>query len=159
MRFKVVSNSEKEYLKEHDCFIKLPIIEHQTMVPLYMALSGTNIMKNYRNGVRAQSGVICKKIRYLKGTYISPLVTYTMIYIDVVEHYKKLHDEAVINGDYTIDIKTKDTKKITYQLKNVSLGFQEQNYLQNIMPTVIGDMIEEQLYVKKQLEINNLKLV
>lgn len=162
MKFKVVDRGEKRNLKHTGWWnvYELPLIDNSAMIPLYTALAGTNIMRFGRNGVYRRSGIIVHSKSQIKPyTYICTDVTITMLYIDKVEYYKQIHDEAVSNWQKEIYINAKDTEKIRYRLKLPKLGFQEQVYLQKTMPTFLPDMIESQLEYQKQLKMLNLELV
>lgn len=160
MKFRVLSIYDKAYITTNRNMYKLPIVKFDSMVPLYITLAGSNKMQYFRSGSYNQSGVVCKHTIH-QGNYTVPrIVTYHMIYIDVVEHYKKLHDEASARGYYYIDVKAKDFQKISFQMKpSVAMNFPEQKYLQDTLPLMISDMIEEQMFVEKELANNNLELV
>ncbi len=161
MKFSVISDREKDALERmNQDYYCLPMVEHSTMVPLYTTLSGTSKLRYYRNGNRNGAGVNAFNYNYLgSGIYVATSITYKMIYIDVVEHYKELHEQAASEYNSFIDIKAKDSKNITYTIKSVSLGFPEQKYIQDTLPTMLGDMIDYQLKVDKELEKNNLILL
>ena len=162
MKFKVVDGHEKRRLKNTGWWnvYELPLIDNSAMIPLYTALAGTNIMRYGRSGVYRRSGIVVHDKSIIKPyTYMCTDVTITMLYIDKVEYYKQIHNEAASHWQNEIYINTKDTEKIRYKLKLPTLGFQEQVYLQKTMPTFLPDMIESQLEYQKQLKMLNLKLV
>ena len=155
MKFKVVENWEKTSLKGNNFKYTLPLIEHSTMIPLYIGLAGTNKIFSNRDGRYAKSGVVI----YDSYNYIIKDIMFTMLYIDKLDYYKEMQKEAIQNGYQTIDIKHTDTEKIRYKLKDISMNYPEQVYLKNVLPVMIGDMLEEQLEVEELLKINNLILV
>jgi len=160
MKFKVFYPDELSKVTKYTYgYYNLPLIEHPTMVPLYIALSGTNILGTSRNGRYAKSGIDIYKYIYVNNEYEVTDIMFTMLYIDKIDHYRQLHKEAIERGDKTIDIYFKDTEKIRYRLKKVSLGFEEQKYLQNVLPSMVGDMISNQMEINKQLNLMNIKIV
>lgn len=162
MKFRVVNNSEKRQLKNRGWFniYELPLIDNSAMIPLYTALSGTNIMQFQRSGAYRKSGVIVHGKHKIKDyTYICTDITITMLYIDKVEYYQQKHKEAVDTWQKEIYINAKDTEKIRYRLKLPKLGFQEQVYLQKTMPSLLPDMIQNQIEYQKQLKMLNLELI